>query len=98
MSEVIDISPGNLDSSLSFIQPRISYEYSACKLNKQGVTIYSFDVLLSLSEISPLLYVQFRLLLPDLHTGFSRGRSGGLIFPSLEEFPTVCYDPQSQRL
>ena len=26
-------------------------------------------------------------MLPDLHTGFSRGRSGGLIFPSLEEFP-----------
>ena len=25
--------------------------------------------------------------LPDLHTGFSRGRSGGLVFPSLENFP-----------
>jgi len=25
-------------------------------------------------------------LLPDLHTGFSRGRSGGLVFLSLEEF------------
>ena len=25
-------------------------------------------------------------MLPDLHTDFSRGRSGGLIFPSLEEF------------
>ena len=23
----------------------------------------------------------------DLHIGFSRGRSGGLVFPSLEEFP-----------
>ena len=28
-------------------------------------------------------------MLPDLHTGFSRGRSGGLVLPSLEEFPTV---------
>ena len=27
------------------------------------------------------------MLLPDLHTNFSRGRSGGLVFPSLEEFP-----------
>ena len=27
------------------------------------------------------------LLLLDLHTDFSRGRSGGLVFPSLEEFP-----------
>ena len=26
-------------------------------------------------------------MLPDLHTGFSRGRSGGLVFPSLSEFP-----------
>ena len=25
-------------------------------------------------------------MLPDLHTDFSRGRSGGLIFPSLSEF------------
>ena len=25
--------------------------------------------------------------LRDLHTNFSRGRSGGLVFPSLEEFP-----------
>ena len=27
------------------------------------------------------------MLLPDLHTGFSRGRSGGLVFPSLQNFP-----------
>ena len=32
------------------------------------------------------------------HTDFSGGRSGGLAFPSLEEFPTVCCDPHSQRL
>ena len=32
-------------------------------------------------------------MLPDLHTGFSRGRSGGLVFPSLEEFSTVYCDP-----
>ena len=37
-------------------------------------------------------------MLPDLHTGFSRGGSGGLVFPSLEEFPTVYCDPHSQRL
>ena len=33
------------------------------------------------------------MLLPHLHTGFSRGRSGGLVFPSVEEFPTVYCDP-----
>ena len=26
-------------------------------------------------------------MLPDLHIGFSRGRSGGLVFPSLLDFP-----------
>ena len=26
-------------------------------------------------------------MLPDLHIGFSRGTSGGLVFPSLTEFP-----------
>ena len=31
------------------------------------------------------------MLLPDLHTDFSRGRSGGLVFPSLEEFPIVIH-------
>ena len=28
-------------------------------------------------------------LLPDRHTDFSRGRLGGLVFPSLSEFSTV---------
>ena len=32
------------------------------------------------------------MLLPDLHTDFSGGRSGGLVVPSLEEFSTVCCD------
>ena len=36
-------------------------------------------------------------MLPDLHTDFSRGRLGGLIFPSLEEFSTVCCDPQQSK-
>ena len=37
-------------------------------------------------------------MLLDLHTDFSEGKSGGLVFPSLEEFSTVCCDPHSQRL
>ena len=31
-----------------------------------------------------------------MHTGFSRGRSGGLVFPSLSEFSTVDCDPHSK--
>ena len=27
------------------------------------------------------------MLLPDLNTGLSRGRSGGLVFPSFQNFP-----------
>ena len=37
-------------------------------------------------------------MLLDLHTDFSGGRSGGLVFPSFEEFSTVCGDPHSQTI
>ena len=37
-------------------------------------------------------------MLPDLHTGFSRGSSGGLVFQSLSEFSTVYCDARSQRM
>ena len=57
------------------------------------MTIYSLDVLLSRFGTSLLFHVQFKLLLLDLHIDFSGGRSGCLIFPSLEEFSTVCCDP-----
>ena len=39
------------------------------------MTIYSLDVLLFLFGTSLLFHVQLYLLLPDLHTDFSRGRS-----------------------
>ena len=61
------------------------------------MTIYSLDIPLFLFGTSLLFHVQFSLLLPDLHTDFSRGRSGGLVFPSLSEFSTVYGDPHSQR-
>ena len=32
-------------------------------------------------------------MLPDLHIGISRGRSGGLVFPSLSEFSAVNCNP-----
>ena len=37
-------------------------------------------------------------MLLDLHTDFSGDKQGGLVFPSLEEFSTVCCDPHSRRL
>ena len=39
-----------------------------------------------------------KLLLLGLHTYFSRGRLGGVVFPSLSEFSTDYCDPHSQRL
>ena len=58
------------------------------------MTIYSLEALLSLFGTSLL----FKLLLSDLHTDFSRGRLGGLVFPSLAEFSTVSCDPHSQNI
>ena len=69
--------------------------YSAYKL-KNRVTIYSLDILLFLLDISLLFHVQFYLLLLDLYIDFSGGRSGGLVFPSLDEFSIVCCDPYSK--
>ena len=34
----------------------------------------------------------------DLHTGFSRSRSGGLVFPSLEESSSLLWSTQSKAL
>ena len=47
----------------------------------------------SLFGTSLWFHVHFWLLPLDLHTDFSGGRSGVLVFPSLEEFSTVCCDP-----
>ena len=58
--------------------------------------MYTLDLLLFLFGTSLLFHVQFELLLPDLHIGFSRGRSGGLVFPSLSGFSPVYCDPHSQ--
>ena len=58
------------------------------------MTIYSLDILLSRFGTNFLFHVQFYLLLLALHTDFSGGRSGGLLFPSLKECFTVCCDPQ----
>ena len=59
------------------------------------MTIYTCtkDILLFLFGTSLLFHVQFKLLLSDLHTDFSGGRSDDLVFPSLSEFSTFYCDP-----
>ena len=37
-------------------------------------------------------------MLPDLHTGFSRGRSGGLVYQSPSEFSSLLWSTQSKAL
>ena len=81
--------PACASSSLAFC-----LMYSAFKLNKQGENMQawhtSFPIWNQSVVPSPLLFFL------DLHTDFSGGRSGGLVFPFLEEFSTVCCDPHSQ--
>ena len=62
--------------------------YSAYKL-KSTVTIYSLEGLLSQFGTNLLLHVQFQLLLLDLHIDFLGGRSGGLVFHLLKNFPQL---------
>ena len=52
------------------------------------MTIYSLDILLSQFGTSLIVPCPVLLLL-DLHIDFSGDRSGGLVFPSLEEFSSV---------
>ena len=76
-----------------------AWHFTWCTLHRSEisrVTIYSLDVLLSWFGTSLLFHVQFCFFWPAYI--FSRGRSGGLVFPSLSEFSTVYCDPHSQRL
>ena len=52
-----------------------AWHFSWCILHISTVTIYSLVVvLLSQFETSPLFHVRFKLLVLNLHTGFSGGR------------------------
>ena len=62
------------------------------------MTIYSLIVLLSQFATSLLFHDQFKLLLLDLYTDFSGGRSRGLVCLSLEEFSTVYCDSHSHTV
>ena len=77
--------------------PTFLMMYSAYKLNKQGDNIQPGHTPFPIWNQS-VFHVQFLLLLSDLHIGFSRGRSGSLVFPSLSECSTVYCDPHSQKL
>ena len=79
--------------------PAFLMMYFAYKLNKQGHNIQPWRTPFPIWNQSvvpcPVLSVASW---PVYSRGFSRGRSGGLVFPSLLEFSTVYCDPHSQRL
>ena len=52
----------------------------------------------SFPDLEPVCCPMCSSVVVDLHTDFPRGRSGCLIFPSLEEFSTICCDPHNQKL
>src|SRR5574337_553444 len=86
-----------LNPACASSSPEFLMMYSAYKLNKQGDNIKPWHSPFPVWNQSvipcPALTVA-----SDLHTDFSGGMSGGLVFLSLEEFSTVCCDSHSQRL
>ena len=88
--------PAILIPAGAFSSPAFLMRYSAYKLNKQGDNIQPWPTPFPIWNQSVVPCPV--LLLPDLHRGFSGGSSGGLVFPSLSEFSTVCCDPHSQLL
>ena len=77
--------------------PAFLMMYSAYKLNKQGDNIWPWHTPFPIWNQSvvpcPVLTVASW---PAYR--FPKGRSGGLVCPSLSEFSTVYCDPHSQRL
>ena len=61
--------------------PAFLMMYSAYELSKHGDNIQAWSIPFPI--LNQLFHVWFELLLLDLHTGFSGGRQGVLIFPYL---------------
>ena len=92
MSEVVSISPSNLDSSLWVISPAFYMMHSTCKLNKQGAYIQPWHTLFPVLNQSvvpcPVLTVAFW---PAYRFLRRQVRYSHLF----KNFP-VCCDPNSQ--
>ena len=72
--------PAVLIPACASLNPTFRMMYLACKLNKHGDNIRPWCTPF---PVWNQFYVQFYLLLLELYTEFSGGRSGGLVFPSL---------------
>ena len=77
--------------------PALHIMYSVYKLNKQGDNIQPWRTPFLIWNQSVVPCLLLTVASWPAYRCFSGGRSGGLEFPYLEEFP-VCCDPPSQRL
>ena len=89
--------PAILISACASSSPAFLMMYSSYKLNKQGdnIQLWRTPFLIWNQSVVPCPVLT---VASDLHIGFSRGRSGGLIFPCLSEFSTVYCDPHKSKL
>ena len=69
----LDVLPSQFGTSPIFWPGEFHVLYSPWGLRESGMT--------ERLSLSPLFHVQFKLLLLDLHTDCSEGRSGGVVFP-----------------
>ena len=97
ISEVIVISPSNLDTACASWSPAFLMMYSACKLNKQGDNIQPWRTPFPIWNQSVFqCLVLFPLVLP---TGFSGGQVRWCGIPiSLTVFHSLLWSTQSKAL
>ena len=90
---ILILIPAYGSSTLAFCMMYYGY-----KLNKQGDNIQPLHTPFPIWNQSVVPCPVLTIASWNVHTDFWGGRSGDLVFPSLEEFSTVCCDPHSQRL
>ena len=90
--------PAILITACASSSPTFLMMYSAYKLNKQGDNIQPWRTPFPIWNQSVVPCPVLTVALWPKYIGFSGGRSGGLVVPSLSEFSTVYCDSHSQRL
>ena len=88
--------PAILIPACASSSPAFHMIYSAHKLNQPGYNIQPWRTPFPIWNQSVVPCPVLTVASWPAH--FSRGRSGGLVFPSLSEFSTVYCDPHIQRL